>query len=163
MGNPCMNNYAAGDGRRVLDRWSAGRSPLAAAVPRRRAPGLVDGPTFRHGARPRRERCRSSSVSSTRSLRPSRWTNGRKALRANRISSGRRSIRSRTSSPTISSTPPAGSSTCRMAMRVRRWWTTPADFHGTPWEPVRGRRPKPSASTPTRISRPKSEDQPRRI
>ena len=37
MGNPCMNNYTAGDGRAaVLDRRPAGRSSLACAVPRRR-------------------------------------------------------------------------------------------------------------------------------
>ena len=37
MGNPCMNNYAAGDGRRFWIVGPAGRPPLAAAVPRGRA------------------------------------------------------------------------------------------------------------------------------
>ena len=48
MGNPCMNNYAAGDGRRFWIVGLQARSALAAAVPRRRPARLADRPAVRH-------------------------------------------------------------------------------------------------------------------
>ena len=51
MGNPCMNNYAAGRRPAVLDRRSGGRPALAGAVPRGRPPGVADRPAVRR--RPR--------------------------------------------------------------------------------------------------------------
>ena len=52
MGNPCMNNYAAGDGRRFWIVGLAGRSSLAAAVPRGRAAGLADRSALRYRRTP---------------------------------------------------------------------------------------------------------------
>ncbi len=56
MGNPCMNNYAAGDGRRF---WIVGlevRPALGCAVPRRRAPRLA------HRSPLRRPRARAANA-----------------------------------------------------------------------------------------------------
>ena len=55
MGNPCMNNYAAGDGRRFwIVGLEAGRH-WPPAVPCRRAGRLVDRPPFRDAVCPRRQ------------------------------------------------------------------------------------------------------------
>ena len=150
MGNPCMNNYTAGDGRRFwivgleVDRhWPA----LCRAVGR---PEWLTDPRFCDARVPRRQRRANSSPSWTRSSRPGRLTNGRRSSRANRTSSGRRSTRSRTSWPTSSSTPRAGSSTCRTANPASRW-----SPHRRTSMARRGRRVlrhRNSASTPTKFS-----------
>ncbi len=133
MGNPCMNNYVAGDGRRF---WIVGLQvdrhwgPLCRVVGR--PEWLTD---YSETARPRRQRPAPHRASSTRSSRPNRSTSGRNSLRPNRISSGRRSTRSRTcvadeqfhAAGGVVYVPDGDSSVPMVA--------TPADFHGTPWAP----------------------------
>ena len=107
MGNPCMNNYAAGDGRRFWIVGLRSRPALAAVVPGRRPRRLADRFALFVRAVTRRQRRRADCRAWTGSLPPSPLTNGRRSSRVNRTSSGRRSTRSRMSLPTSSSTPPA--------------------------------------------------------
>ena len=59
MGNPCMNNYTAGDGRRFWIVGLQGRSSLARAVPGCRTARLADRFPLRHRAFPSRQRGRA--------------------------------------------------------------------------------------------------------
>ena len=135
MGNPCMNNYAAGDGRRFWivglqgDRhWPA----LCRAVGR---PEWLTDSRFDDRAIPRRER-RRTHRRARRDLRDQAARRvGESLCDANRISSGRRSTRSRMcvadeqfhAAGGVVYVPDDDSSVPMVA--------TPADFHGTPWEP----------------------------
>ena len=133
MGNPCMNNYTAGDGRRIWivglqgDRhWPA----LCRAV--ERPEWLTDSRFAKRDPAPPTQQ--NSSVSSTRSSRPNRWTNGRKSLRQSRISSGRRSThRGRSGRRAIPRCGRHGAGTGGRRQRPDGRHT--ADPHGTPWEP----------------------------
>ena len=149
MGNPCMNNYAASDGRRF---WIVGLDvnrhwpPLCRAVGR---PEWLTDPRFADPVRGPSTRC-SWLRSWTRSSRPGRSRSGRRCSRASRTSSGRRSTVSRTSWPTSSSTPQAESSTCRTENPVSRWQPPPRISmarHGR-----RVLRHRNSDSTPTKFS-----------
>ena len=149
MGNPCMNNYAAGDGRRFwIVGLEAGRHwpPLCRAVGR--ADWLTD-PASRHRM-PGPSTRENSSPNWTRSLRPNRSTSGRKSLRANRISSGRRSTPSRTYSATSNSTPQVASSTFPTGTPQCRW--SPRLRTSTARRGNRTRGHRNSASTPPRCS-----------
>ena len=121
MGNPCMNNYAAQDGRRF---WIVGLEPerhwpaLCRAVGR---PEWRDDPRFAD-ARARAVNSTALIAALDESSRRVPSTSGRRCSPANRISSGRRSTASRTSSPTSSSTPRAASSTCPTGKPPCRWW-----------------------------------------
>ena len=133
MGNPCMNNYMAGDGRRF---WIVGLQVDRHWGPLCRVVGRPDWMTDYPRPRDRAANCRHliaelDEIFATKPL--DEWA---KIVRApNRISSGRRSTRSRTcvadeqfhAAGGIVYVPDGDSSVPMVA--------TPADFHGTPWAP----------------------------
>ena len=150
MGNPCMNNYAAGDGRRF---WIVGLDvdrhwpPLCRVVGR---PEWLTDPRFRD-ARARAANAVQLIAALGRDLRDQVAGRMGGVVRERTgffLVAGQ--LASRTSSPMSSSTPPAASSTCRTVKRP------------SPWSPHRrismarrGRRVlrhRNSDSTPTKFS-----------
>ena len=150
MGNPCMNNYAAGDGRRF---WIVGLQAGRHWPPLCRAVGRPDWLTD-----PRYDTAQARAANSTELIaeldeifatKPlDEWA---KIFAGEPDSSGRRSTRSRTSWPTSSSTPRAVWFTSLMTTPACRWLrhlrtSTARRGSRAPWRPH-------LVSTPTRSSR----------
>ena len=113
MGNPCMNNYAAADGKRF---WIVGLEVDRHWGPLCRVVGRPDW--FTTYPRPRDRAVNSVDIIGALDeifATKAACRNGRNSLPQNPISSGRRSTRSRMSSPTTSSTPPVVWSMCPTA------------------------------------------------